>query len=65
MKTSSGNCALWQANYTLDDAPVPWLFPHFPVLPYGDYRFRLKLARIADTEPTVCFCVDGVVMPKV
>lgn len=54
-----------QGNYTFDDEPVSALYPHFPVMPYGEYRNRFLVSDPVTGVPCACSCVDSVIMPKI
>lgn len=53
-----------QGNYSFFEEPIKWVFPHFPVMPYGEYRFRLSTG-LPGKPARVCLCSHCIVLPKV
>ncbi|XP_034239385.1 uncharacterized protein LOC117644225 [Thrips palmi] len=45
---------------------VSWTFPHFPVMPYGRYKFRVvtRFMNKAAAIPLSCLTVDCEIIPK-
>ncbi|XP_026277358.2 uncharacterized protein LOC113205816 [Frankliniella occidentalis] len=58
----TGMCKFPTGLYEVNNAPVNWSFPNFPILPYGQYRFRLKALK-AETL-MACLLVDAKVVPR-
>ena len=56
-------CSL-KGYYEVKDEPIPWLFPKFPVLPYGKYRFRLRAGHAPGAPAGACLVVDVNIIPK-
>lgn len=54
----------FQKLYEHLNVPVPWIFPNFPVLPYGFYRFRLMSGYKELPRPEACFLADVGLVPK-
>ncbi|XP_026284263.2 uncharacterized protein LOC113210464 [Frankliniella occidentalis] len=48
--------------YEVNNAPIEWVFPHFPVAFYGRYRFKLMVG-LADVLHA-CLAVDCDAIPK-
>ncbi|XP_052128318.1 uncharacterized protein LOC113205824 isoform X4 [Frankliniella occidentalis] len=57
-----GVCAFNPGVYEADNAPIDWSFPNVPILPYGQYRFRVMVGR--DKTLNACWAADARTIPK-
>ncbi|XP_052128315.1 uncharacterized protein LOC113205824 isoform X1 [Frankliniella occidentalis] len=57
-----GVCAFKPGVYEVNNAPIDWSFPNVPILPYGQYRFRLMIGR--DEHLNACWAADARAIPK-
>ncbi|XP_052122366.1 uncharacterized protein LOC113213664 [Frankliniella occidentalis] len=60
-RETKGQCILKPGVYELNNAPVKWVFPNIPIMPYGRYRFRMTGGR---TESYTCMACELTVIPK-
>ncbi|KAE8751377.1 hypothetical protein FOCC_FOCC001949 [Frankliniella occidentalis] len=61
----SDPCHLETKNYTIPMQYVNWTFPHFPVMPYGHWRFHLTLGHERVTGTCVNVVCHTIPKPKV
>ncbi|XP_034238519.1 uncharacterized protein LOC117643634 isoform X1 [Thrips palmi] len=56
-------CRIPPKLYELHDEPIAWFFPSFPVMPYGNYRFRLTMG--PPGKPAMsCLAAECHIVPK-
>ncbi|XP_034232191.1 uncharacterized protein LOC117640074 isoform X1 [Thrips palmi] len=57
-------CVVPAAHSVLKNEPVNWTFPHFPIMPYGRYRFQFRARKTREGPAILCVSVDCEVIPK-
>ncbi|XP_026284624.1 uncharacterized protein LOC113210729 isoform X2 [Frankliniella occidentalis] len=57
-----GACVFKPGVYEFNDAPLNWTFPNFPIIPYGQYRFRMMVGKAENLY--ACWVVEGRTIPK-
>ncbi len=53
-----------QGTSVVVNEPINWTFPNVPIMPYGDYRFRLHSGK-PRKKALLCFTAECTVMPKI
>ncbi|XP_052125733.1 uncharacterized protein LOC113217572 isoform X2 [Frankliniella occidentalis] len=48
----------------LSDTPMDWSFPYFPIMPYGEWRFRLSYGPPGQKRASGCHIAEAVTIPK-
>ncbi|XP_052128313.1 uncharacterized protein LOC113211474 isoform X2 [Frankliniella occidentalis] len=48
--------------YQVNNAPIEWIFPNVPIMPYGQYRFRLMVHK--PDHLIACIVVECRLVPK-
>ncbi|XP_052121739.1 uncharacterized protein LOC113215340 isoform X1 [Frankliniella occidentalis] len=38
-------CSIKPVIFVVNNTPVQWIFPNFPIMPYGHYRYNLKIGK--------------------
>ncbi|XP_052132008.1 uncharacterized protein LOC113209330 [Frankliniella occidentalis] len=55
-------CLLKPGTYNVNNTPIDWTFPKFPVMPYG--RFKVKLTMGKAEQLATCLFIELRHMPK-
>ncbi|XP_026293312.1 uncharacterized protein LOC113217572 isoform X1 [Frankliniella occidentalis] len=57
-------CVLNPGVSILSDTPMDWSFPYFPIMPYGEWRFRLSYGPPGQKRASGCHIAEAVTIPK-
>ncbi|XP_026274879.1 uncharacterized protein LOC113204090 [Frankliniella occidentalis] len=59
---TEGTCVLKPGVYEANNEPCEWVFPKFPILPYGQYRYRFTVSKL--DRPIACLAAYCRIVPK-
>ncbi|XP_052124758.1 uncharacterized protein LOC127749672 [Frankliniella occidentalis] len=58
----NGVCSHQPGVYEVNNAPVEWIFPNFPMMPYGFYKFKIKFGTAENL--IMCGVVECRIIPR-
>ncbi|XP_052124804.1 uncharacterized protein LOC127749684 [Frankliniella occidentalis] len=60
---SKGLCTFLKKTYTMDNTPINWTLPNFPLLPYGRYKCTSTVWSPKKVKEA-CFVFELIIVPR-